>query len=63
MMFKAGDVIQLKSGGPLMTVGAVSTVPVYNDQPEYQRVWVVWFDAHDKLCSDELKSTTLEKAE
>jgi uncharacterized protein YodC (DUF2158 family) len=63
MMFKAGDVVQLKSGGPLMTVSAVSTVPVYNDQPEYQRVWVVWFDTHDRMCSDELRNYYLEKVE
>lgn len=62
-MFKAGDVVQLKSGGPLMTVNAVDTVSAYNQLPEYQRVWVRWFDVHDKLCSDELKSILLEKAE
>ena len=63
MMFKAGDVVQLKSGGPLMTVSTVSTVPVYNDQPEYQRVWIVWFDTHDRMCSDELRNYCLEKVE
>lgn len=62
-MFKAGDVVQLKSGGPLMTVSAVSTVPVYNDQPEYQCVWVLWFDTHDRMCSDELRNYYLEKVE
>lgn len=61
MMFKAGDVVQLKSGGPLMTVSGVQTVPAYNDQPESQRVWLRWFDVHNKLCSDELKSIVLEK--
>ena len=61
MMFKVGDVVKIKSGGPLMTVDGVQTVPTYNDQPEYQRVWLRWFDIHDKLCSDELKSAVLEK--
>lgn len=63
MMFIVGDVVQLKSGGPSLTVSAVSTVPVYNDQPEYQRVWVVWFDTHDRMCSDELRNYYLEKVE
>lgn len=62
MMFKAGDVVQLKSGGPLMTVTGISDIRK-DSELLCQRVWVVWFDAHDKLCSDELKSTTLEKAE
>lgn len=61
-MFKAGNVVQLKSGGPLMTVTGVSDIEIGGTFIS-QRVWVVWFDAHDKLCSDELKSTTLEKAE
>ena len=62
MMFKAGDVVQLKSGGPCMTVTGESAV-VLDGKPAWQRVWVVWFDAHDKLCLDELKSTTLKKVE
>lgn len=46
-----------------MTVTAVSTVPAYNEQPEFQRVWVVWFDVHDKMHSDELRNFYLEKVE
>lgn len=60
--FNVGGVVQLRSGGPLMTVTGVSTVQAYNtEQITYQRVWVVWFDVQNRLCSDELKSTSLEK--
>lgn len=37
--FKEGDVVQLKSGGPIMTV-----IKVANNASGELRVWCVWFD-------------------
>ena len=38
MAFKIGDVVQLKAGGPIMTVTEVGTS---NGKPT---VWTVWFE-------------------
>jgi len=38
MQFKAGDVVQLKSGGPLMTVTEVGI-----DTSGTPEVWCTWF--------------------
>ena len=38
--FKTGDLVQLKSGGPLMTVEAVRS-----DTSGVERVWCIWFSA------------------
>ena len=64
MMFKAGDVVQLKSGGQLMTVTEVSVGYSYSTQPEeYQRVSVVWCNKNKDLCFEDLKEILLEKVE
>ena len=43
MSFKAGDVVRLKSGGPLMTVEAASASP---------GAWIcVWFDGQKQTRS------------
>jgi uncharacterized protein YodC (DUF2158 family) len=39
-MFKVGDTVRLKSGGPLMTVTAVDT--------QDQKIWCSWFDKANK---------------
>ncbi|WP_316398499.1 YodC family protein [Bradyrhizobium sp. 33ap4] len=41
--FKAGDVVQLKSGGPRMTVSQVG-----EDQYGQRKVWCVWFEKTKK---------------
>jgi uncharacterized protein YodC (DUF2158 family) len=48
--FKVGDVVQLKSGGPLMTVGEVS-----------DEIWCVWFEKSDKK-GDTFHPDTLKKS-
>jgi uncharacterized protein YodC (DUF2158 family) len=42
-MFKVGDTVRLKSGGPLMTVTGLGT-----DPQKGQMVWTSWFDASGK---------------
>ncbi len=57
-MFKAGDVVQLKSGGPLMTVIVV-------DFPgtERETINVVWFSLQNQICYETVKAFALEKVE
>jgi uncharacterized protein YodC (DUF2158 family) len=52
---KAGDVVQLKSGGPKMTVAAAS------DNYGTPKVSCVWFDDSKKKLSDSFPPATLEK--
>lgn len=54
-MFKAGDVVQLKSGGPLMTVIVV-------DYPgtERETINVVWFNLQNVICYETVKAFALE---
>lgn len=40
MEFQPGDVVQLKSGGPHMTVEKTGTTAMLGEQA----VWVVWFE-------------------
>lgn len=40
MEFKAGDVVQLKSGGPLMTVEQVGEKSMTSEKA----VWCTWFE-------------------
>jgi len=49
--FKPGDVVQLKSGGPLMTVTEVGGDP--------RRVWAVWFDQSGKEQNGSYPETAL----
>jgi uncharacterized protein YodC (DUF2158 family) len=55
MELKVGDLVKLKSGGPVMTV-----VDVDGDE-----VTCVWFpsDDHRKLREDDFNDATLEKVE
>jgi uncharacterized protein YodC (DUF2158 family) len=51
-MFKKGDVVQLASGGPRMTI--------YRES-EAGQLWCEWFDAKGNKQSDEFDPATLVK--
>jgi uncharacterized protein YodC (DUF2158 family) len=53
--FKPGDVVQLKSGGPKMTVTQVG-----NDGFGHPAVWVVWFGEKNKQEKSTFAPDTLE---
>jgi uncharacterized protein YodC (DUF2158 family) len=55
--FKAGDVVQLKSGGPLMTIKEVGEFAGYN-----QGVRCVWF-AGSKMQTGIFDSASLKAAD
>ena len=54
--FKAGDQVQLKSGGPTMTVTIVG-----ENQYGRKKVFCQWFDKN-KLCEAEFEPDTVETA-
>lgn len=51
-MFKIGDVVKMKMGGPLMTVNQV-----YDDE----EVNCIWFDNDHRLNNEDFQSSMLEK--
>ena len=53
MAFKAGDKVQLKSGGPVMTV----------DNTVGERVSVAWTDAEGQSQQEEYQTEMLKMAE
>jgi uncharacterized protein YodC (DUF2158 family) len=56
--FKAGDIVQLKSGGPKMTVTQVGPDPIVGSI----RVWCSWFVA-TKSMKEMFVPAALEKVE
>jgi len=42
---KIGDVVQLKSGGPVMTIDNIG--PLANSGDDRQHAWVSWFDKNE----------------
>ena len=53
--FKLGDVVQLKSGGPKMTVTEVG-----NDISQKPRVWCEWFNEKNQKISDDFTPESLK---
>jgi uncharacterized protein YodC (DUF2158 family) len=53
-MFKIGDTVRLKSGGPLMTVTAVE-----KDDTKGQTVWTSWF-ANNKVDKGRYPASSLD---
>jgi uncharacterized protein YodC (DUF2158 family) len=49
-MFNVGDLVQLKSGGPIMTVSGMSSTQTI----------CVWFDKDEKRCSESFVSGVLK---
>lgn len=57
--FKIGDVVQLKSGGPLMTIQAIGDYTMSGFNPG---VLCVWFDSNKKV-EDVFHPNALERYE
>jgi uncharacterized protein YodC (DUF2158 family) len=55
-VFEKGDVVQLKSGGPKMTVSNTG-----KDMYDQEKVWCVWFEKTKKF-EDTFEPEILEKA-
>lgn len=55
-VFKAGDVVMLKSGGPKMTVTSVG------EESWTGTVWVSWFDSSNKPQKGDYPQESLEPA-
>jgi len=51
--FKSGDVVELRSGGPRMTVRSY-------DPPDSEEVTCEWFDKTHNLCSKSFNQDTLQ---
>lgn len=58
MEFSAGDVVQLKSGGPKMTVDKTGNAGMTGEPA----VWCVWFEGNKKMTST-FAPTSLKKAD
>jgi uncharacterized protein YodC (DUF2158 family) len=56
-MFKRGDTVKLKSGGPVMTVTNVG-----KDMADEEKVWVTWFNDKGELKQSSFEPETLEPA-
>jgi len=54
-MFKVGDVVRLKSGGPNMTVTAVGP-----DEQGTPQVWVSWFDEKKQAANGYYPAAAVE---
>ncbi len=57
--FEVGDVVQLKSGGPYMTV---SFIPSFPDH-QIRTIQCVWFDDIGKLQEEQFKAVVVKKVE
>jgi len=55
--FRSGDLVQLKSGGPMMTVEEV------RQESKGTRVWCTWFDHQHKRMTDDFTQDVLKKIE
>jgi uncharacterized protein YodC (DUF2158 family) len=53
-MFKIGDTVRLKSGGPRMTVTAVD-----NDDTKERMVWTSWF-TNNKMDTAQYPASSLD---
>lgn len=47
-----GDIVELKSGGPAMTVNRIQTISMY---------WCIWFDKDNKLQEAYFKPSLLKR--
>lgn len=61
-IFKLGDTVRLKSGGPLMTVDGFGSKPSFNGVGGgfNGKIKCVWFDSSDKRETAEFHQDALE---
>lgn len=62
MDFEPGDIVQLRSGGPAMTVKEIGKMP-YRDDPG---VWCIWFEQvgpRNEIKEQAFMPITLKKIE
>ena len=63
-LFKHGDTVRLKSGGPLMTVNTnIDEYQYEGPSIFYGEVECKWFDSKNVICTDKFKQDALEKSE
>jgi uncharacterized protein YodC (DUF2158 family) len=55
--FKEGDVVRLKSGGPIMTVEKIGEGPYTKES----RVWCQWFDDKKQLQEKDFAPNVLQR--
>lgn len=63
--FKIGDVVRMRSGGPLMTVCwayHVDEQALDTDIPNYKFVKTRWFDTDNNILENRFNTDTLIKA-
>lgn len=61
LKFKSGDVVQLKSGGPIMTVFKYKPNPM-NNAPMKDSLFCTWFDENGVKQSSSFHEDQLELA-
>lgn len=61
-MFKIGDVVTLKSGGPDMTISRVSKKGEISEELQHVLYCVIWFNESGESLSDEFLEPMLKKS-
>lgn len=60
-IFKSGDIVRLKSGGPQMTINKNIEVLQFNGSIKfYGEVECKWFDNKNIICTDIFEQSALE---
>jgi uncharacterized protein YodC (DUF2158 family) len=65
-IFKAGDMVTLKSGGPVMTIKEVKTkqrIAFDSVELEINKVIAQWFNEKDEMVEGEFTEPQLNKVE
>ncbi|WP_188048742.1 YodC family protein [Flavobacterium sp. GP15] len=63
-IFKIGDTVRLKSGGPLMTINNnIDEIQYEGPAIFYGEVECKWFDNKNTICKEIFKQDALEESE